>query len=48
MGYIQMKTKIRNVLILVLIFIIGFGTGMVVTFEVVFKKLEDYGVCLWL
>lgn len=43
-----MKEKIRNILILVLIFIIGFGTGMVVTFQIVFRELEAHGVNLWI
>lgn len=40
------KDKIKNILILVLIFIIGFGTGMVFTFEVVLIRLEKYGVIM--
>lgn len=32
----------RNVLILVLIFIIGFGTGMAVTFKTILNKLAGY------
>ncbi len=43
-----MKSKISNILVLVLMFIIGFGTGMVTTFQIVFRKLEAHGVSLWL
>lgn len=43
-----MKTKIKNILILVLIFIIGFGVGMHFAFQTVFKKLEAYEVNLWI
>lgn len=43
-----MTTKIKNILILILTFIIGFGIGMIATFGIIFKKLEAHEVSLWL
>lgn len=41
-----MKPKIKNTLILVLMLLIGFGVGIIVTFHIVFRKLEAHGLKL--
>jgi hypothetical protein len=43
-----MKPKIKNILILVFMFIIGFTVGMTMTFHIVFKKIWANELRLWM
>ncbi|MBU5311479.1 hypothetical protein KQI38_05515 [Tissierella carlieri] len=38
------RVKIKNILILVLVFIIGFGVGMHFAFQTVFNRFERHGI----
>lgn len=40
------KPNIKNILILSLMFIIGFGAGMTVTFQIIFNRLAVHGISL--
>lgn len=36
--------KKKSILLMILFFVLGFGVGMVITFEIVFSNLEKYGI----